>query len=441
MNITKLVASLQKAANTSTTAAELANLSRAIKGLNVGTVTTVANTASLPAMLPTNGNLYYVESEEDLYYNVGGTWNLFYTSSNAVYGWGGNSFGNLGDNTTSSRSSPVSTIGGITTWRQIAVGNLGHSLGITSTGIAYAWGINNNGRLGDNTTTFRSSPVSVVGGITNWSQVSAGQGHSLGIAASGLIYAWGQNTNGQLGDNTTSDRSSPVTVMGGIANWSQVSAGYAHSLGLISSGVVYGWGRNTYGQLGDNTTSSRSSPVTVVGGVTNWSQIDAGISHSIGLTSAGILYSWGYNQFFGALGDGTTTNRSSPVAVVGGITNWSRISAGGGHSFGTTSTGILYAWGWNNSGRLGDGTIDPKSSPITVVGGITNWSQVSAGSDHTLGLTSTGILYAWGSNSDGRLGDNTTSNRSSPVSVVGGITAWSFIAAGIHSLAINTTIL
>jgi alpha-tubulin suppressor-like RCC1 family protein len=107
--------------------------------------------------------------------------------------------------------------------------------------------------------------------------------------------------------------------------------------------------------------------------------------NSIGLTASGIAYGWGRNSS-GQLGDGTTTNRSSPVIVVGGITNWVQLSAGGGHSLGLTATGIVYAWGANNYGRLGDGTTTSRSSPVTVVGGITNWSQVSAGGDHNLGL-------------------------------------------------------
>jgi alpha-tubulin suppressor-like RCC1 family protein len=226
-------------------------------------------------------------------------------------------------------------------------------------------------------------------------------------------------------------KSSPVTIVGGITNWSQLSAGFSHSLGITSTGIAYAWGYNTYGRLGDNTTSTRSSPVTVVGGITTWSLASAGFFHSIGLTSTGIAYAWGYGSN-GLLGDNTDVSKSSPVTVVGGITTWSQASVGGGHSLAVTSTGIAYAWGLNTGGRLGDGTIVVRSSPVTVVGGITTWSQVStnAAGVHSLGLTSTGIAYAWGTNTNGRLGDNTTTARSRPVTIVGGITTWSQVSAG-----------
>jgi alpha-tubulin suppressor-like RCC1 family protein len=199
---------------------------------------------------------------------------------------------------------------------------------------------------------------------------------------------------------------------------------------------AYAWGRNNYGQLGDGTTVSKSSPITVLGGITNWSQLSASTSHSLGVTTTGIAYAWGFGGS-GVLGDGTTVSKSSPVSVIGGITNWSQVSAGDYYSLGLTSTGIAYSWGSNNYGRLGDGTTTARSSPVTVIGGITNWSQVSAGNGHSLGLIATGILYAWGRNNYGQLGDGTTTNRSSPITVIGGITNWSQLAAGNHSLGIS----
>jgi len=404
-----------------------------------GSLLTVATLAALPNVAQNLGRLVYVVAENKYYYSDGVTWNINYSSeytpNYVAYAWGFNGNGRLGDNTTTDRSSPVSAVGGITNWSQLFAGR-NHSLGVTTTGIAYAWGSNGEGRLGDGTITDRSSPVTVIGSITNWSQLAGGGFHSLGVTTTGIAYAWGLNSAGRLGDGTTTDRSSPVTVVGGITNWSQVSAGFSHSLGLTSTGIAYGWGTNNFGQLADGTETSRSSPVTVVGGITNWSQVSAGSSHSLGLTSTGIAYAWGLNSF-GRLGDGTTTNRSSPVTVVGGITNWSQLS-GGSHSLGLTSTGIAYAWGQGSAGQLGDGTTAlSRTSPVTVIGGITNWSQVSAGTEHSLGLTSTGIAYAWGDNTNGRLGDGTTTSRLSPVTVIGGITNWSQLSSvGTHSLAL-----
>jgi hypothetical protein len=164
-----------------------------------------------------------------------------------------------------------------------------------------------------------------------------------------------------------------------------LAAGENHSLGLTSTGIAYAWGNGGSGQLGDETTTSRSSPVTVIGGITNWTQLSAGRQHSLGVTTTGIAYAWG-NGGSGRLGTGNTTNISSPVSVIGGITNWSQVAAGQSHSLGLTSTGIAYGWGFNSTGQLGDGTTTSKLSPVTVIGGITNWSQVSAGEVHSLGV-------------------------------------------------------
>ena len=193
--------------------------------------------------------------------------------------------------------------------------------------VAYAWGRDDGGRLGTGNTTNTSSPVTVAGGITNWSQVAASRYHSLGLTSTGIAYAWGRNTSGQSGDNTITNKSIPTAVVGDITNWSQVSAGQAHSLGVTSTGILYAWGYNSSGQLGTGNTTSALSPVTVAGGITNWSQVSAGRSHSLGLTSTGILYAWGYNST-GQLGTGNTTNTSSPVTAVGGITSWRQVAGG-----------------------------------------------------------------------------------------------------------------
>jgi alpha-tubulin suppressor-like RCC1 family protein len=401
--------------------------------LSERSVLSVANLAALPDVVSNLGSLVYVVAENKYYYSDGVTWNINYSSeyvvqSTTAYGWGSNGNGELGDGTTANRSSPVTVIGGITNWSQLDSGQF-HSVGVTSTGIAYAWGNNGYGRLGDGTTTSRRSPVTVVGGITNWSQLAGASNHSLGLTSTGIAYAWGSNSYGRLGDGTITSRSSPVSVVGGITNWRQVAAGDSHSLGLTSTGIAYAWGKNQFGQLGDGTTTNRSSPVTILGGITNWSQISSGREFNAGITSAGIAYLWGRNNY-GQLGDGTTTARSSPVTAVGGITNWSQLSTGSYHSLVITSNGIAYAWGRNGLGQLGDGTTTTRSSPVTVVGGITNWSQLGGGGNHTVGLTATGIAYAWGTNAGGYLGDGTTTTRSSPVTVVGGITNWSQVSAG-----------
>ena len=430
------------------TAEDLLTLVASIDSLTADRIVSIATVNQLPDLFETefpSGSVFFVEEIDVLVVSVEFKWLgldgrlLRYDGppDADAMSWGFNNNGHLGDGTISDRSSPVTVIGGITNWSQVSAGG-SHSLGVTNVGIAYAWGNNGFGRLGDGTIiTDRLSPVNVIGDITNWSQVSAGGFHSLGVTDDGIAYAWGRNLSGRLGDGTITDRSSPITVVGGITNWSQLSAGAVHSLGVTDDGIAYAWGSNGSGRLGDGTRIDRSSPVTVIGGITNWSQVSAGGFHSLGLTDDGIAYAWS-SGFSGILGNGSTIARSSPVTVVGGITNWSQLSAGDLHSLGVTDDGIAYAWGRNINGQLGDGTLLSKNSPITVVGGITNWSQVSGGVAHSLGLTDDGIAYAWGNNNQGRLGDETTIEKSSPVTVIGGITNWSQLSAGYdHSLGLK----
>jgi alpha-tubulin suppressor-like RCC1 family protein len=352
------------------------------------------------------------------------------------YAWGANAQGRLGDGTTTDKSSPVSVIGGFNDWCQVSAGN-NHSLGVRQNGTAWAWGNNGSGRLGDGTTTSRTSPVSVVGGFTDWCQVSAGSTHSLGVRANGTAWAWGSNSSGQLGDGTITTRNSPVSVIGGFTDWCQVSAGISHSLGIRTNGTAWAWGANAQGRLGDNTTTSTSSPVSVVGSFTDWCQVSAGSGHSLGVRANGTAWGWG-NNGSGRLGDGTTTNSSSPVSVVGGFSDWCQVSAGTLHSLGVRQNGTAWAWGSNANGLLGDGTTTSRTSPVSVVGGFTDWCQVSAGGGHSLGVRENGTAWAWGYNVSGRLGDGTTTDRSSPVSVVGSFTDWCQVSAGgSHSLAIR----
>jgi alpha-tubulin suppressor-like RCC1 family protein len=407
------------------------------------TVFGVSTFANLPDPVAYTGRLIYVDDENRYYRSMEGKWithissELFVFSSEA-YDWGLNASGQLGDNTITNRSSPVSVIG-FTDWCQLAAGR-DHSLGIRTNGTLWSWGCNGYGRLGDNTVTNQSSPVSVVGGFTDWCQVSGGGYHSLGVRTNGTAWAWGNNGMGRLGDNTITARSSPVSVVGGFADWCQVSAGNWHSLGVRTNGTAWAWGNNANGRLGDNTTVSRSSPVSVVGGFTDWCQVSAGCAHSVGVRTNGTAWGWGLNTS-GQLGDNTVTLRSSPVSVVGGFTDWCQVAAGNAHNLGVRTNGSLWSWGAGFCGILGDNTVTNQSSPVSVVGGFTDWCQVSANLWGSIGLRTNGTAWAWGCNGSGQLGDNTTVNKSSPVSVLGGFTNWCQVSAGgSHNLAIPVRI-
>jgi alpha-tubulin suppressor-like RCC1 family protein len=349
--------------------------------------------------------------------------------SNTIWSWGNNTNGRLGDNTGVNKSSPVSIVGGFCDWSQISAGRC-HSLGLRTNSTLWAWGAGGNGQLGDNTVTTRSSPVSVVGGFTDWCQVDGGSSHSLAVRTNGTAWAWGFGSNGELGDNTTANKSSPVSVVGGFTNWCRVSAGDGFGIALRTDGTIWAWGKGSYGNLGNNGTTERSSPVSVVGGFTDWCQISAGSNFSLAVRTNGTAWSWGRNAL-GQLGNNNTgTNQQSPVSVVGGFTDWCQISAANSFSLAVRQNGTAWAWGYNGQGRLGDNTVAQKNSPVSVVGGFTDWCQVSGGQTHSLAIRTNGSVWAWGSNSLGQLGTNNTTSRSSPVSVVGGFCDWAQISAG-----------
>jgi len=234
MNISNIILQLDNLANQSSDAFTLMLLAKSIEKLKVGAVTVVGSTAQLPSSATSNiGEIYLISGDDELYVNDGTRWvSLISEQAELFLAWGQDTHGQLGTGGYgTNRSSPVSVIGGITNWAQVSAGG-SHSLGVTDAGIAYAWGRNFEGQLGDGTSfNDKISPVSVIGGITNWAQVSAGYRYGLGVTASGIAYAWGYGFFGALGDGTTTDRNSPVTVVGGITNWAQVSAGGQHSLG------------------------------------------------------------------------------------------------------------------------------------------------------------------------------------------------------------------
>jgi alpha-tubulin suppressor-like RCC1 family protein len=418
-----------------------------LNDVNIIVVNTIEDLPNLQYGNPNvpNGMVYFVQSLGIIVISSNSTWLTLdgvTVRTDAAFGvtwaWGVGSVGRLGDNTIVSKSSPVSVVGGFTDWCQVSAG-IAFSLGVRTNGTAWAWGYNSQGQLGDNTTVSRSSPVSVVGGFLDWCQVSASRGvsaNSLGVRQNGTAWAWGSGSVGILGDNTIVSKSSPVSVIGGFTDWCQVSAGDLYSLAVRQNGTAWAWGFNNLGQLGDNTVVDKSSPVSVVGGFTDWCQISAGNSHSLAVRQNGTAWAWG-SANDGALGDNTIVSKSSPVSVIGGFTNWCQVSAGIAFSLGVRTNGTAWAWGFNGQGRLGDNSATAKSSPVSVVGGFTDWCQVSTGASFSLALRQNGTAWAWGYANSGRLGDNSIVDKSSPVSVAGGFCDWCQVSAGsAHSLGI-----
>jgi alpha-tubulin suppressor-like RCC1 family protein len=312
----------------------------------------------------------------------------------------------------------------------IAAGSA-HSLAIRSDGVLWAWGDNANGRLGDGTTTNRNLPV-IISGMTGAVSVGAGQNHSLAVDAAGVLWSWGYNQYGQLGDNTTTSHALPAPITG-LSSVTSVAGGAAHSLAVKSDGTLWAWGRNSQGQLGDGTTTQRTSPIQITG-LSGISAVAAGSDFSLALKTDGTVSSWGTNSN-GQLGTGNTTSRIEPGAVTG-LTTAIAIAAGSNHSVAVLADGTVRSWGSNGSGQLGDGTGFQRTSPVAV-GTLQGIVRVAAGTSHSLALGSDGSVWAWGLNSSGQLGDGTNTNRQSPLQV-SGLPAIAVIAAGgSHSLAIG----
>jgi len=353
-----------------------------------------------------------------------------YFRSGNLWTWGSNLYGGLGDNTTADKSSPVQTVTRGSNWKQVDYGSTNFSKAVIKTdGTLWLWGYNVYGNLGDNTTAYRSSPVQTVAGGTNWSQVACNFGNIAAIKTNGTLWLWGDNSYGQLGDNTITNRSSPVQTIVFGTNWSKVACGGSHTAAIKTDGTLWVWGRNNaFGQLGDNTITNRSSPVQTIAFGTNWKSVTCGQLQTAAIKTDGTLWDWGYNSY-GQLGDNTTANRSSPVQTVAGGTNWKQVM--GGYNIGAIKTdGTLWSWGYNQTGSLGDNTTTSKSSPVQTIAFGKNWKQIACGGSHTAAIKTDGTLWNWGGNSYGGLGDNTTTNRSSPVQTTMYGNNWKQVACG-----------
>jgi len=330
------------------------------------------------------------------------------TTSNAVYCWGYNFSGQLGDGTTTTRLTPTPVSGGFA-FITLTAGN-SETCGLGTSNAAYCWGNNAQGLLGVGATTDRVlTPAPVSGGLT-FAQLTAGWGHTCGRMASNDVYCWGLNNIHQVVNNGSTATITTPALAG--HDMVEVKALGQHTCGRIASGAVLCWGSGAdgYSQAGDLT----------------FVELALGEGHTCARTISNAVYCWGSNNF-GQLGNGTLDpGQWTPTLVSGGFA-FVQLTAGGQHTCGRTASGAVYCWGLNRVGQLGDGTSGypaSRSTPTLVSGGLV-FVEVAAGAgfsppddSHTCGRTISNAIYCWGSNNFGQLGDGTTQDRAEPVRVL-----------------------
>lgn len=243
-----------------------------------------------------------------------------------------------------------------------------------------------------------------------WLKIAGGAYHNIAIKSDGSLWAWGFNSNGELGNGTANNSSIPIQI-GTATNWQNVACGFNQSFGIKTDGTLWAWGKNEFGNLGDGSMTNKYSP-TQIGSATNWQSVSAYEAHTLATKTDGTLWSWGYNAY-GQLGDGTIISKVIPTQI-GTATNWQSVSAGGQHSIAIKTNGTLWSWGWNIPGQLGNGDNGISVYTPTQVGVATNWQSVSCGYDNAIAIKLNGTLWSWGSNQYGKLGDGTSNNRYVP---------------------------
>jgi alpha-tubulin suppressor-like RCC1 family protein len=359
------------------------------------------------------------------------------TTDHAVYCWGLNTHGQLGDETTSERLLPtrLSPTGPphprVLAFDSVEAGGE-HTCGITSSHEAYCWGRNDRGQLGIGGRTDRYVPTLVKGGY-GFVQVSAGAFHTCGVSTNTETYCWGLNDHGQLGRGTEQPASLPTLVLG-AHKFTQVSAGFIHTCGVTpnafgSATEAYCWGFTANGALGNDKTGYMTNVPALVLGGHQFDQVSAGVDYTCGTVGieGGVGYCWGANGH-GQLGDGTTSSRVRPRHVVGLKPRYplNNVSAGIAHTCGVTINREAFCWGANEFGQLGDGTTNDHKRPVPVALGLYSFDQLSASGQHTCGVTvefrgpdfrPMYVAYCWGRNDHGQLGDGTNETRLLPFPV------------------------
>jgi len=356
--------------------------------------------------------------------------------------WGLNNRGVLGiNNPAGDVATPVTTFAGGNNWKQVSAG-LSHIAAIKTDGSLWNWGRGTESQLGNFAATDRSTPVTTFAGGNDWKQVACGAYTTLAIKTDGSLWGWGRGDNGELGNFSNTNRSTPVTTFAGENNWKQVSGGQEHTAAIKTDGSLWTWGRNSYGALGTNSSGfsdRRSTPVTTFVGGNDWKQVDCGNDYTAAVKSDGSLWTWGRNTQ-GQLGINNTTHKNIPVTTFAGGNNWKSVACGDVHTIAIKTDGSLWIWGGNGQGQLGTDNFTSRSTPVTTFAGGNNWKQVSGGLINTVAIKTDGSLWGWGNGDSGLIGNNSGGSRLTPVTTFAGGNDWKQVAMFDRSTAAIKTI-
>lgn len=339
----------------------------------------------------------------DTVLTAGGDATYLIKPDGAVWAWGSNSAGQIGDASSTNRLKPVVVS---SAWCSSMSAGTGFVLCIMQDGSLYSWGINGFGQLGR---TGAGNAPAQVGNASDWRTIEAGVNHSLGIKYDGTLYAWGSNSYGQLGLNDTTNRSTP-TAVGSDSDWIDV-AGSGFSLALKANGFLYGCGNNGSGQMANGGTAAGPKVFTQIGSQ-RWRAISAGAGHVMAIREDGTLWTWGQNDS-SQVGNNSTAARTSPfqIAPVGASSVWRTINAGRTHSLAIGADGKLWGWGSNSKGQLGLGNFDATKTVPQQIGTSRSHQYIAAGENFSAILMADGSLKTFGDNSLGQLGINSTTNK------------------------------
>ena len=328
-----------------------------------------------------------------------------------VWGWGNNGVGQLGNNAIVSQRTPVSILGAKKTFCEISNGvNQAFALAIDKNGRVWSWGVNGNGQLGNGTSISQRTPVSVIGAVKTFCKVAVGGFHSLAIDKNGRLWAWGNNSNGQLGTNTfgTTSVATPVSVLGAVKTFCHIAGGNSQSVAIDKNGQAWGWGFNGSGQTGDGSATDRLTPVSVQGQKKTFCKIASGNGVTLSIDNYGRLWAWGFNGS-AQIGDSSTIPKRTPTRVANDRT-FCEVRGANTHVLAIEKNGQVWGWGTNTSGQLANKYSSSQLTPVSVVGATKTFCKIATTniSSFNMALDKNGKIWAWGRNNSGQLGINKT---------------------------------